>query len=51
MSAVITLSGEGYDYLYMGTATDAATHTGNWIKYSGSAAYTLDGGDKDRKNL
>ena len=34
MSAVITLSGEGYDYLYMGTATDAATHTGNWIKYS-----------------
>lgn len=46
MSAVITLSGEGYDYLYMGTATDAATHTGNWIKYSGSAAYTLDGEKK-----
>ena len=46
MSAVITLSGEGYDYLYMGTATDAATHTGNWIKYSGSAAYTLDGETK-----
>lgn len=46
MSAAITLSGEGYDYLYMGTATDAATHTGNWIKYSGSAAYTLDGETK-----
>lgn len=46
MSAVITLSGEGYDYLYMGTATDAATHIGNWIKYSGSAAYTLDGETK-----
>ena len=46
MSAVITLSGEGYDYLYMGTATDAATHTGNWIKYSGSVAYTLDGETK-----
>ena len=46
MSADITLSGEGYDYLYMGTATDAATHTGNWIKYSGSAAYTLDGETK-----
>lgn len=46
MSAVITLSGEGYDYLYMGTDTDAATHTGNWIKYSGSAAYTLDGETK-----
>ena len=46
MSAVITLSGEGYDYLYMGTATDAATHTGNWIKYSRSAAYTLDGETK-----
>lgn len=46
MSAVITLSGEGYDYLYMGTAIDAATHTGNWIKYSGSAAYTLDGETK-----
>ena len=46
MSAVITLSGVAYDYLYMGTATDAATHTGNWIKYSGSAAYTLDGETK-----
>ena len=43
MSAVITLSGEGYDYLYMGTATDAATHTGNWIKYSGSAGETKTG--------
>ena len=42
MSAVITLSGEGYDYLYMGTAADAATHTGSWIKYSGTATYTLD---------
>ena len=42
MSAVITLSGEGYDYLYMGTAADAATHTDNWIKYSGTDIYTLD---------
>lgn len=41
MSAIITLSGEGYDYLYMGTAADAATHTDNWIKYSGTDTYTL----------
>lgn len=41
MSAVITLSGEGYDYLYIGTAADAATHTDNWIKYSGTDTYTL----------
>ena len=46
MSAVITLSGVGYDYLYMGTAADAATHTGSWIKYSGTATYTLDGETK-----
>ena len=46
MIALITLSGEGYDYLYMGTAADAATDTGNWIKYNGTTTYTLDGGTK-----
>lgn len=46
MSAVITLSGEGYDYLYMGSAADAASHTNQWIKYSGTATYTLDGETK-----
>ena len=46
MTALITLSGEGYDYLYMGTAADAATDTGNWIKYNGTTTYTLDGETK-----
>ena len=46
MTALITLSGVGYDYLYMGSAADAATHTGNWIKYNGTTTYTLDGETK-----
>ena len=46
MTALITLSGEGYDYLYMGSAADAATDTGNWIKYNGTTTYTLDGETK-----
>ena len=46
MTALITLSGVGYDYLYMGSAADAATDTGNWIKYNGTTTYTLDGGTK-----
>lgn len=31
MSAVVTLSGQGYDYLYMGTASDAQTDKDAWI--------------------
>ena len=46
MTALITLSGVGYDYLYMGRAADAATDTGNWIKYNGTTTYTLDGETK-----
>ena len=46
MTALITLSGEGYDYLYMGSAADAATDTGNWIKYNGTTTYTRDGETK-----
>ena len=46
MTALITLSGFGYDYLYMGTGADAANHTDQWIKYIGTATYTLDGETK-----
>lgn len=46
MTALITLSGIGYDYLYMGTGADAANHTDQWIKYKGTATYTLDGETK-----
>lgn len=46
MTALITLSGVGYDYLYMGSAADAATDTGNWIKYNGTTTYTRDGETK-----
>ena len=35
MSAHITLSGTGYDYLYMGKSGQAATDCANWIKYDG----------------
>ena len=31
MSAEITLSGIGYDYLYMGTAAEAAGNESQWI--------------------
>ncbi len=33
MTAVVTLSGTGYDYLYIGDADKAAEDTENWIPY------------------
>ena len=46
MSAVITLSGTGYDYLYLGTAEEAAAVSEDaWIKYvedaEGQYTYTI----------
>lgn len=46
MSAVITLSGTGYDYLYLGTAEEAvAASVDTWIKYvenaEGQYTYTI----------
>lgn len=45
MEAVITLSGQGYDYLYMGTAEEAAKADQNsWIPYNevnGKYTYTI----------
>ena len=49
MTALITLSGVGYDYLYMGTAADAANNKAQWIKYNGTAAYILDGVTKQEE--
>lgn len=46
MTAVITLSGSGYDYLYMGTGKDAAAESGAWIASTGKVDYTLDGETK-----
>ena len=41
ITALITLSGVGYDYLYVGSAEDAAKKTeSEWIKYCGSKTYT-----------
>ena len=42
-SAQITLSGTGYDKLYMGTAEQAATDSGNWISYTDTYEYTDNG--------
>ena len=46
MTAVITLSGTGYDYLYMGTGKNAAAESGAWIASTGKVDYTLDGETK-----
>lgn len=47
MSAVITLSGTGYDYLYMGTPEEAEkADKSTWIAAKGSVEYTLDGETK-----
>lgn len=46
MTAVITLSGSGYDCLYMGTGKDAAAESGAWIASTGKVDYTLDGETK-----
>lgn len=47
MKARITLSGIGYDYLYMGTAADAAKAGETaWIASKGKVEYTLNGETK-----
>ena len=46
MTALITLSGAGYNYLYMGTGKDAAAESGAWIASTGKVDYTLDGETK-----
>lgn len=44
MTAKITLSGTGYDYLYIGTVGDAPGQKKNWVKYTlnGSGQYVFE---------
>lgn len=47
MSAEITLSGTGYDYLYMGTAAEAAGNENQWIECKDKEkSYIEDGEEK-----
>lgn len=46
MTALITLSGVGYNYLYLGTAADAAADKSAWIASKGEGEYTLNGETK-----
>ena len=47
MSAEITLSGTGYDYLYMGTAAEAAGNENQWIGFKDKEkSYIEDGKEK-----
>lgn len=46
MTALITLSGAGYNYLYLGTAADAAADKSAWIASKGEGEYTLNGETK-----
>lgn len=46
MTALITLSGVGYNYLYLGTAADAAADKSAWIASKGKGEYTLNGETK-----
>ena len=47
MSAEITLSGTGYDYLYMGTAAEAAGNENQWIGFKDKEkSYIEDGEEK-----
>lgn len=46
MTALITLSGVGYNYLYLGTAADAAADESAWIASKGEGEYTLNGETK-----
>lgn len=46
MTALITLSGAGYNYLYLGTAADAAADKSAWIASKGKGEYTLNGETK-----
>lgn len=45
-TALITLSGVGYNYLYLGTAADAAADESAWIASKGEGEYTLNGETK-----
>ncbi|MBQ1399176.1 MAG: hypothetical protein IIY83_01550, partial [Lachnospiraceae bacterium] len=46
MTARITLSSDGYDKLYMGTAAAAAEDEANWISSDGVYDYTNDSGEE-----
>ena len=46
MTALITLSGAGYNYLYLGTGKDAAADKSAWIASKGKVEYTLNGETK-----
>lgn len=46
MTALITLSGVGYNYLYLGTAADVAADESAWIASKGEGEYTLNGETK-----
>ncbi|MBQ3401009.1 MAG: hypothetical protein IJG61_06370, partial [Lachnospiraceae bacterium] len=46
MTAQITLSGTGYDKLYMGTAAAAPGDEANWISFDGIYEYTNESGQE-----
>lgn len=46
MSAEITLSGTGYDYLYMGTAAEAAEKQNQWIGYKEENKSYIENGEQ-----
>ena len=46
MSAEITLSGTGYDYLYMGTAAEAAGNQSQWIGFKDEEKSYIENGEE-----
>ena len=46
MSAEITLSGTGYDYLYMGTAAEAAGNESQWIGFKDEEKSYIENGEE-----
>ena len=46
MTALVTLSGTGYDYLYVGSAADAPAHEAQWIKMKDTVSYQAGGETK-----
>ena len=46
MSAEITLSGTGYDYLYMGTAAEAAGNQSQWIGFKNEEKSYIENGEE-----
>ena len=46
MSAEITLSGTGYDYLYMGTAAEAAGNQSQWIGFKDKEKSYIENGEE-----